>query len=358
MEGMSDTCLKPKRMDGHHSAGRDVGYIAEFLASTTDAVESRMRTLVTEALGETADLESHALALVDDAGHRLLSALLRSAYEGSGRSFEEVVDLGTGIELLQISTLLVDDVLDEAETRNGQPTILLANGAKEAVVVGLLLSSLARRTITQALFNKWRTKEARKVLNLFDAVEHDVYVGQFLDLRAARKTNFSEGEYLSVISKTTATFIRAPLVAGAILWQAPHDLINRLRATGFDLGMAYQLRDDVIDFLGDPSCTGKPRLTDLKQRRMRLPIIHALANLEPTHRAWLQSVLEGNKSVSESDEERVLKLLESSRSLEYVIRKTEAYCDAARQELVVLRHDYAQLYERLTAVANLISTFD
>lgn len=332
--------------------------IEELLAVTTSAVESRMREVIQRAFAKRPDLLHDALALTNDSGQRLLSTLLRSSYEISGRSFEDVLEFAAGVELLQVSTLLVDDILDEAESRNGQPTIVMTKGAKEAVVVGILLSSLARKTMATAVSAQCQSEEVFKVLRLFDEVEHNVYMGQFLDLRGTGKIGLSEGEYFSIISNTTACFIRAPLVAGAILWRGPDDLISRLGAIGFNLGLAYQLRDDVIDFLGDPVFTGKPRFVDLNQRRMRLPVIHALKNLDRDNRAWLEGLLEGGSDISQEEKTQVLDLLEKSASIEYVMQKTAEYCEAANDLLIELQRDHEEFCCRVMAIARLISLFE
>jgi geranylgeranyl pyrophosphate synthase len=296
--------------------------------------------------------------IISEKGQRLLSMLLRSVYEDEDHNFNEVVSVCAAIELLQVAALLVDDVLDESKMRNGQKTIVAENGFKNAVAFGFLLSAVAQRTMKQSLAQGWNLTVSQKVMDVFDEVQQRVYEGQLLDLNSVRKIEFSEREYFETITNTTAYFIRAPLVSGAMLKGHSDEVVERLGEIGLNLGLAYQLRDDVIDWLGDSSETGKPRFADLEQRRMRLPLIHALRTLVPADKAWLEGLVTGESPISDSEKQKALQLLINAGSIDYVIKKTAAHVRTAIALLDGMQNVGNNLHQRLGDIAGLVATFD
>ncbi|MGD1276883.1 MAG: polyprenyl synthetase family protein [Tepidisphaeraceae bacterium] len=332
--------------------------IYKLLQDTTSAVEATMDCIVAESSEEAPELYAEARASINDAGHRILSTLLRMSYEISGCSYEQVLPLCAGIEFLQVSALLVDDIFDDAITRNGRASIRSRCGDKEATAIGMVLGALGMRTIAEFLTRGAPPKEAVAILQLFAQVQQEIYTGQFLDLRYAGRPDLSEDQYFNIITRTTACFIRAPLVAGALLWGAPTELTASLDSIGLKLGVAYQVRDDVIDFLGDSDCTGKPQFGDLRQRRMRLPLVHALRQLDGHDRQWLLCLLKGQEPISDGEIERACALLTKAGSLEYAIGKTKEFCRAARNSLASIRPRWRMFAEQIDAIADLISSFD
>jgi geranylgeranyl pyrophosphate synthase len=329
----------------------------EFLKETTDLVQTRMTELLEATLPAFPKYTKQSSQLVCDKGQRLLSAFLRSIYEDETHSFSEVVSVCAAMELLQVAALLVDDVLDESLMRNGQRTIVAENGFKNAVALGFLLSASAKRIMRQSLTQRWNLTVSQKVMDVFDEVQQRVYEGQILDLQSIRKIDFSEHDYFTTITNTTAYFIRAPLVSGAILKGASNGFVEQLGEIGLNLGLAYQLRDDVIDWLGDSSETGKTSFADLEQRRMRLPLIHALRTLAPLDKAWLEGLVTGEMPISDSEKQKALQFLTKAGSIDYVIDKTAAHVRTAIGLLDELQDAGNNLRQRLSDIAGLIAIF-
>ncbi len=332
--------------------------ILTLLKATTAEVEIEMKKIISNDLIANPELASEALLCVTDNGHRMLSTLMRTSYEMNQRPYQDVLPMCAGTELLQVSALLVDDILDNAMLRNGNSSALSRLGTKESTVVGFVLASLGMKTMLRFLRQYASTEQACMIMEIFENVQNDVYVGQFMDLQSTSKLNFTEEQFLEMISKTTATFIKAPLVAGAILSGAPREIINKLDVIGLNLGLAYQLRDDVIDWLGDSSETGKPRFGDLEQRRMRLPLIHALRTLPPTDKAWLEELITRESPISDPEKQKTFQLLIDAGSIDYAIGKTEAHAHKAVALLDGLQNVDNNLRQRLGDIAGLVATFD
>jgi len=160
-----------------------------------------------------------------------------------------------------------------------------------------------------------------------------------------------------MVSKTTACFIQTPLVVGAMLWGAPAKMISLLEEVGLKLGMAYQLRDDVIDLIGDSECTGKTRAMDIFDKKMRLPVIHAMTYLKSKNRERLLKLFEARVNLTESEVEEIVNLLECAGSIEYTVNKTKEYCSEAYAMTKMLGQRTEVLAEQLRAVSRLTSFF-
>ena len=133
-------------------------------------------------------------------------------------------------------------------------------------------------------------------------------------------------------------------------------MISPLEKIGHFLGLAYQLRDDAIDIIGDPEFTGKPRAGDIRQRKMRLPMIHGLRNAG-AERDKLVKLIRSEKKLTGPEVEYVIDLLCRTGSVDYTIEKTREYCQRAIEEAEKLPEEQSSLKENLRNVALLISSF-
>jgi geranylgeranyl pyrophosphate synthase len=284
--------------------------------------------------------------------------LLRISYERCGRHFSEILPVGAAIELLQISTLVIDDFLDSSLVRNGKPSLFAKWGAEIGVTSGLSMSAEAFVLLGDNLARQGRLKNRMEVLAVLHRAHAAIYSGQFDDLRYEGRTTLSEAEYLAMISKTTAEFLQASLVSGAMLRGASQRVVSVLKDVGLRLGLGYQLRDDVIDLIADPECTGKPTAGDVRERKMRLPVIHALSHLGAKERNRLATIFRLGRSLTKGEVQEVLRLLKVAESVEYAIRRTGEFCRNAEESIRELPSGEKALAARLLAVAGLISKFE
>jgi geranylgeranyl pyrophosphate synthase len=293
-----------------------------------------------------------------DIGLRLLPFLLRVSYEAGERAFKEILPTAAGIEMLKASALAIDDVLDESLSRNNKPSVYSKWGANATIAAGTAMYSLAFELSADSLDHCMNCNNKVAVLSLLAKTHKDIYEGQLIDLKFEGNVTVSEEQYLDMISKTTASFIRAPLVIGAMLWDAPQEVIEVLSNVGIDLGMAYQLRDDVIDIIGDPELTGKPKAGDVRERKMRLPLIRALAHSGIDDKEKLAGLLAQDRPLERLEVDWVIGILEQTGSIQYVIDETKKYCTHATDALGKIEARMADLCGHLQAVAALLYTFD
>ncbi|MCO1576277.1 polyprenyl synthetase family protein [Crossiella sp. SN42] len=243
----------------------------------------------------------------------------------AGERADSVVRALVALELLQCSALVHDDVMDRSSTRRGRPAahVVFAGRHRSAGWsgcaerfgdgVGILIGDLALAWADDALVSSGVSHDMlRRAWQPWQAMRSEMVAGQYLDLRAHAKGEDSLPALLRVARLKTASYtIERPLQLGAELAGAPAPMVRQLRAFGRSLGVAFQLRDDLLGVFGDPAVTGKPVGDDLREGK-RTPLLVLGAQLaERAGRAAVAELLGGilagggNAVVDESTVDRV-----------------------------------------------------
>jgi octaprenyl-diphosphate synthase len=203
-------------------------------------------------------------------GKRLRPALLVLAGHACGRVTRAHHVLGAVVEMVHTATLVHDDVLDEADTRRHLPTVNAAWGAKTSLLLGDMLFSAAFRLCS--------TVDAKACEWVGDATNR-VCAGELLQVSRAGNLDLSEADYFEIVTGKTGALTECCTRLGAHYAGAAPDFVERLAAYGRDLGVAFQIADDVLDLGGDAYVAGKTLGTDVEQQKLTLPLIRALAEL-------------------------------------------------------------------------------
>lgn len=188
---------------------------------------------------------------------------------------KKVNTLAAAVHLLQTSTFITDDIFDASETRDYQRTIYRKYGASYAVIVAELLQSIGLECVSSELQQRRFASEGL-VLKIFNQIVSDLYYGQYLDIHNSSNVSVSTRDYYRVISLGAGRFFANLARCGALLASKPRADIEGLTRYGYFYGMALFITDDVVDIVKMPAITGKSFASDLRGRRMRLPIIMAL----------------------------------------------------------------------------------
>ncbi len=200
------------------------------------------------------------------------------------------------IELLHTATLVHDDVVDDANMRRGFFSINALWKNKIAVLVGdYLLSRGLLLAIDKGEFD---------LLRIVSHAVREMSEGELLQLEKSRGLNFSEEVYFDIIRKKTASLIAACCASGASAAGRPADEVERMRQFGEYTGIAFQIKDDLFDY-GNGQDTGKPTGLDIKEKKLTLPLIHALRQVEASERRWMVDVVKNRNQ----DDQAVAKLL-------------------------------------------------
>ena len=289
---------------------------------TRGVVEQTLRAFLDRRLSELSDGHPSLAAittgvrdLVLRGGKRLRPIVAVTGYvaAGGGHS-EDAARVASGLELLQAYLLVHDDWMDGDATRRGGPTLHVALaerwgsrlGDAAAVLAGDLCSSLARELLLGDAIESAGCFEAGALLaaqRAYAAFETDVVTGQMLDLLGPGDGRVAVEDLEDL--KTGSYTVRGPLRLGAALAGAPPELQERLAAFGRPLGLAFQIRDDLLGLFGDPGRTGKGIGRDLRAGKRTWPVDWALRNAPPGEVESLQGVL-GRADAPDAEVERAI----------------------------------------------------
>lgn len=225
----------------------------------------------------------------------------------------------TFIELLHTATLVHDDVVDEAAERRGLPSINVLYNSKIAVLLGdYLLAQGMLISVEKQKFN---------MLGLISEAVKEIVKGELVQLQKTRKLDIKEEDYFRIIRMKTAALISACTACGASSVTDDPDTIKRMKEFGEYLGVAFQIKDDLLDYTGD-GLTGKREGNDIKEKKITLPLIHALREAGPLQKRHIIRILrkkkKGRKEIGE-----VIAFVRNHRGLEYAESKMKEYSDKA-----------------------------
>lgn len=265
--------------------------------------DSRLSQMLRYQLGWTGG-ESPSLS-----GKCLRPTLCLLACEALGGDLRLALPLAAALELVHNFSLVHDDIEDGDETRYHRAALWSAFGRKAAVAAGIALWALAYQTLRRAAevgLAADRVLAAHRVVN--DACR-EMIEGQHLDLSFELRTDVSLPEYLGMIERKTAALLAAALRIGALAAGAGEAEQEHLAAYGRQLGMAFQIRDDILGIWGEGSATGKPVGADIARRKKTLPIIHALRQVVGPDRELLRRVY-SQPAIAEEEVDAVLSVLQ------------------------------------------------
>jgi octaprenyl-diphosphate synthase len=286
-----------------------------------EKIESRMRTLVEE-------VDSYALRLYNEVpkGKRLRAKLvLKIAGEN-----EPSYNLAAIIELIHAASLLHDDVIDDALTRRGTPSINATYDSKTAVMLGDILYSKAFFELTH-----FTPIIAQKIS---DAVSK-LSAGELLDVEYAKSLQLDEAKYFDMIYKKTAVLIEATAATAAEL--AGKDS-EAFALYGKNLGLAFQIIDDVLDITMDSQTLGKPALADFKEGKTTLPYIYLYEALGSDDRKRLMALYK-----KRLDEEEAVWLKKKMQESGAVLKAVTVAQELGRDALKAIEHERNQSLERI-----------
>lgn len=237
--------------------------------------------------------------LISSGGKRLRPMLTLAAAEMCGYKADGHVKLATSVEFMHTATLLHDDVVDESDMRRAKPTARMIWGNQASVLVGDFLLGQAFKMMVEV-----GSMDALDVLSTAASV---IAEGEVMQLSAAKNLATTEDEYLAVINAKTAALFSAAAEVGPIIADAPREERSALKSYGTNLGLAFQLVDDVLDYGGNAKDLGKNTGDDFREGKITLPVLLAYRRGTDDERSFWKESLEGGQN----DDDR----LERARSL-------------------------------------------
>ena len=263
--------------------------------------------------------------IVSAGGKRLRPMLVMLAGRATGAVGAEHHQLASIVEFIHTSTLLHDDVVDESDLRRGRSTANAIWGNAASVLVGDFLYSRSFQLMVEL--------DRMPVMRILADTTNRIAEGEVLQLLHVRNPDTDEAAYLNVIERKTAVLFAAGTRLGALASGADEATQQALYDYGMQLGYAFQIADDVLDYSGDADALGKNLGDDLAEGKATLPLIHAMAQATPELRARLRAIVETGDTDALPE---VLAAIEAAGSLDYSRARALAYAEAAERALAGL----------------------
>ena len=265
--------------------------------------------------------------LIEGGGKRMRASLPWLVAKAIGDSHSGLLDVGAAIEIIHNFTLVHDDIMDDDPVRRGRPAVHVAYDVPTAINAGDAMLAIAFEHLCDA--------PSFEMALLPDIVERIAWMvrrvseGQQLDIEFEHESNVTEPRYLEMIEGKTAVMFQVCSELGALLSGADEDTIDCMREWGLNVGLCFQLMDDLIDVVSDTATLGKPAGSDVAQGKRTLMVIHALDQPESEAQSALLKALGKGEEATAEDIEAAHAGLEASGSIAYGRERATAYHAAA-----------------------------
>ena len=264
--------------------------------------------------------------LIDSGGKRLRPMLTIAAAKLAGYDGDGHIRLAAAVEFMHTATLLHDDVVDESDARRGKPTARLLWSNQASVLVGDFLLGQAFRMMVDV-----GSLPALRILSNAAAV---IAEGEVMQLAAAKNTATTEDEYLAIINAKTAALFSAAAEVGCAISGRPSAEQSSLRSYGKNLGIAFQLVDDALDYAGDSAKLGKTVGDDFVEGKITLPVILSYRRGNDAERAFWRRTLT-QQDIQPGDLEHAIGLMRKHKAIDATLERARHYGSIAQDDLAI-----------------------
>jgi octaprenyl-diphosphate synthase len=266
-------------------------------------------------------------------GKRLRPALLLLINRLFGPSTDCAKRLAAVVEMIHTATLVHDDVIDYAKTRRGRPSTNVVWGNHTSVLAGDWL-------YMQAFQIALRERNFR-ILDVLISLTQMMVEGELLQLERLHRMDVTEADYMELVDRKTASLFSACASLGAIAASADDSTESQLRDFAWNLGMAFQLVDDILDFTSSEKILGKPAGNDLREGKVTLPMIYALESASAEERKLVEAVIHDG-SYEHVPFMRVLQILETHGAVARAYDRARTFTEKSRAIIGSLPESPAQ----------------
>jgi octaprenyl-diphosphate synthase len=297
--------------------------ISQLIASDLQSLEQSIEKLLTTRVSFIKEVVHH---IVKSGGKRIRPILVILAARLCGCQDERHVPYAAIVEFIHTATLLHDDVVDNARTRRGTLTANTIWGNEPSVLVGDFLFSKS--------FDLMVADGIPDVIGVISKATTALAEGEILELVKTSDVETTEADYAEIIANKTAVLLSAACEIGAILGCVGPEKRTALREFGYHVGMAFQLTDDMLDYIASDTTLGKHTGTDLREGKITLPLIHALKQASDEEKNFVSGLLEKPR-ITKKDFEQVKKIIEAHDGMGYTLRCSVEHIEKAKRQLEV-----------------------
>ena len=287
-----------------------------------DDLERVEKEITRESVASVDAITAIGQYLQEAGGKRLRPSLLLLSSKLIGDGGESAVRLGAVVEMIHAATLVHDDVIDAAQTRRGRPSTNVQWGNHTCVLAGDWLYMQA--------FQMALRERNFHTLDLLIGLTQMMVEGELLQLDRIGRLNVTEADCMELVDRKTACLFSVCAKLGALAGGADSPVPEQLAEYAWNLGMAFQLVDDVLDFTAREKTLGKPVGGDLREGKVTLPLVYALERASADERCLVETILR-RRDYDEVPFSRILALLEKYRGIERVRERAQAFTEKARR---------------------------
>lgn len=289
---------------------------------------------------EDLDRVEENLKIFSDSPNRLISEISTYLFQKKGKRIrpallvlcsklfdyqgEEHIFMAALVEFIHTASLIHDDIIDNASFRRGRESVHTRWGTNISVLLG---DFLYIKTIGLSLQSQYP-----QIIRILTDISTKMIEGELTEYHMSGNLELGEQDYFDIIHKKTAALFSASCQIGGILGQASPEEERWLIAYGSNLGMTFQIIDDLLDFKGDEKNLGKPILSDLSEGRITLPLIYTLNNDGNHNRSRLLQLL-GEKKLPEESKREILEIIKSNGALDYTYKRAEEFSLRSREDI-------------------------
>jgi octaprenyl-diphosphate synthase len=292
------------------------------IRSKLDDVSRAMGSIVASELPLVGQVSAHLLAM---RGKLFRPTLLLLSSEVAETPEDRAVTMAASLELIHLATLVHDDAVDHSSLRRGMPTVNSLFSHQISVIMGDFLYSTALTHLVGL--------GDLAALQALTRASTEMTLGEMRQLAVTDPLSFTETEYDDLIRSKTASLMRTACELGALA--GARDYYEPLGAFGENLGMAFQITDDLLDYREVKETTGKPSGLDLREHKVTLPLIHALRDMSRASRAEVEQLFAGD-GATDDDIAKVVQIVADGGGFEYARQRGEEFAERAHDALAQL----------------------
>lgn len=302
-------------------------------------LDTQMRQIV-DSLATEPDysvMARYAMGWVDEAdqpyqhptGKRIRPIFLLLCTEAAGGDWRQALPAAAAVELLHNFSLIHDDIQDDSPIRHGRPTVWKIWGIANAINAGDMLFSLSFHALQGLTTTQTPPETILKAWEIFNHTNFELTRGQHLDMRFESQETVAIDDYVSMITGKSAALLGACAEIGALIATNDATLAQHYADFAINLGVAFQIRDDILGIWGDPSLTGKSAATDIISRKKSLPVLYGLKHSEQLNAIYQR------ESLSDEDVAEAIAILDAHDAKGYTQSIEEEYYHKALESIQI-----------------------
>ncbi len=264
----------------------------------------------------------------DGSGKALRPTLCLLACEAAGAPIDRAIPAATAVELVHNFSLIHDDIQDDDSERRHRPTVWKLWGKPQAINAGTAMNILANVALMRSGSRGLTAEQCQSMRSILDEATLHLIEGQYLDISFEKRDDVGIEDYLTMIKGKTAALIACSMEIGSLAGSGDGAAAQKLGKFGECLGIAFQVRDDILGIWGDPGKTGKQQGNDIRRRKKSLPAVCALSGENAEQRSTVAAIY-GKETVSDEDVDVVLEIMNRMKIQGQVQTVVDDYCDRA-----------------------------